>query len=256
MMKNTYTFKKMATIALIMLFFSTTNAQIRLIKVNPATNVVTVKNFSTTTTVNVSGYYLCIFPIYLTLGSMTLQQGDLNLGPGQNVTVISTENLTTADGELGLYHTGGAGQFGISANMSDYIQWGSGGHTREIVAVGAGIWTTGTFINVTPPYNYNGNGFQNGVGFWDTSLGLDDLELNTQFVLSPNPTSAILNVTFGRHIQIGNIDIADMLGKKIFSKEIKNVNSEEIDVEKWSNGLYFMSIRTNRGLSTKRFLKK
>lgn len=54
------------------------------------------------------------------------------------------------NGDLGLYQsgTGGFGGFGNSDNIIDYVRWGpDGGEAdREDVAVDAGIWTAGDFI--------------------------------------------------------------------------------------------------------------
>ncbi|NND51245.1 MAG: T9SS type A sorting domain-containing protein [Flavobacteriaceae bacterium] len=251
-MKNINTFQKIAIVILIMAFSSSIYAQARLVKVNPATQEVTIKNFNTSGNIDVSTWWLCVFPAYTQISAMT--GANLDLAPGTSVTFTNSIPINTADDELGLYHTGG--NFGLAANMADYLQWGSAGHPREGVANTAGIWTTGTFINVSAPFNYSGNGSQNGVAFWDTSLGLEDFGLNTQFLVSPNPASNSVTINFGKTIQSGEMVIADMLGKTIYTKKLSNVSSDDLDVALWSQGLYFISLQTNEGAKTKRFLKK
>jgi len=105
----------------------------------PAT--VEIKNLGGAT-VNISGYYLCDFPTYDQLGPTTC--GNLNLAGGAIVTVTTFINLNAADGELGLYINNS--DFGNSANIVDYVEWGSTGHTRSSVAQAAGIWSNGDFV--------------------------------------------------------------------------------------------------------------
>ena len=56
--------------------------------------------------------------------------------------------------------------------MNDFVQWGSGGHGREFVAVSKGIWGFGDFVSGPSPYRYIGDGTQEGVGFWIANLPL------------------------------------------------------------------------------------
>lgn len=252
-MKNTNTFQKIAFIVLFLVGTTILPAQSRMVKVNPATNEVTVKNFSMSMNEDVSGWFLCIFPNYPQLSTLT--GANLDLAPGTSVTFTSSINISdTGDGEVALYHTGG--NFNNPANMADYMQWGSSPHAREDEAVTAGLWTAGTFINVPAPFNYLGNGSQNGVAFWETSLGLDDPGLNSQILVFPNPSANTVNVNFGRTISSGKMFIADIQGRLILSRSITNSDSEDIDVRQWSQGLYFISMQTSEGAITKRFLKK
>jgi len=50
--------------------------------------------------------------------------------------------------------------------MVDFTQWGAGGIGRESVAVTKGIWSTGDFICGSDPFNYIGDGVQNGLNYW------------------------------------------------------------------------------------------
>ncbi len=96
------------------------------------------------------------------------------------------------------------------------MQWGNAGYVKETVAVAAGLWVVGTFVSVAPPYEYNGDGTQNGVAIWST-LGIDDFEDKSNFILYPNPTSSILNIEIQNVISNGTLKIYDMLAKQIFN---------------------------------------
>ncbi len=74
--------------------------------------------------------------------------GDDNfvLDPSEILTVdLSVAFVPDVSGELGLYvnNTG----YANSANIRDYVAYGADGQ-RDNVANGAGIWTTGTFVEV------------------------------------------------------------------------------------------------------------
>lgn len=108
--------------------------------------------------VDVSNYQLCLGPgTYRRLADI-VTQGDTDLAPGEFL-VVAYE-MPTAEGGLGLYIDNSG--FGDSSNILDFVQWGAAGSPRENVAAEAGIWTAGTFIEVTGNGNttlaYDGNG--------------------------------------------------------------------------------------------------
>lgn len=142
------------------------DAQVRISSVDPTNNEVTLHNFGGAAE-DVSGHWLCNFPAYSEISTLTVVSGSTNIMPGMSVTV-SWGSASGADGEIGYYHTGGA--FANSANMSDYMQWGTAGHTRESVADAAGVWTIGEFVVGIDPYNFTGGAFDYGAAFWASSL--------------------------------------------------------------------------------------
>lgn len=96
-------------------------------------------------TVNISAYTLCQFPSYNQLSNITqVCGGDLMIEGGAIIAVNVTYNLSAANDELALYLMNGS--FENPANIIDYVEWGTSGHTRSTVAVAAGIWTTGDFV--------------------------------------------------------------------------------------------------------------
>lgn len=251
-MKNNYTHNAILTMMLSVFVIIMTHAQVRIQLVNPATGSVTLHNYGAST-VNVSTYWLCNFPNYNQLSSIPVTQGSLNLVAGAEVTVTTSISLQVADSELGLYDSS---SFGSSVSMKDYLEWGSAGHTREVVAVNKGIWSAGTFVSATPPLEYIGNGGQNGAQFWGTALGIDEFESGSSFLIYPNPTNSILNIQLNNSITIGTIYVFNLLGKEIFTQKINSVNQSEIDVSNFNDGLYFIKISTDSSSDTKRFLKQ
>lgn len=221
---------------------------VRISKLDPATNSVSLKNFGSTT-VPISGYWFCNFPAYAQVSSMT---SVTSLDPGEEINISSSINFAVADGEFGLYNTN---SFGSTTAMEDYIQWGSANHQRESVAVAKGIWEDDTFINVAPPFEYNGNGSQDGVTFWST-LSTNDLTQENSLRLYPNPSKTQLNIEFNSVIDEGTIEIYDLLGKQIYGQSLTANNLIQIDVESWQTGLYLVKIKSNNSEATHRFVKQ
>lgn len=104
------------------------------------------------------GYFICQFPSYYGLPSVELQPGErlaVPLGDGtvpDLVGVVATVEVTrpigevsATNGELGLYSTN---TFNSPDAIVDYVEWGASGHARSGVAVAAGIWVDGGFVEV------------------------------------------------------------------------------------------------------------
>jgi len=92
-----------------------------------------------TTTVDISTWQLCNSPAYADISTMVFM-GSLILAPGDFVTV-KWNGIDPNFGEVGLYIPGGgAGFFGNSANIRDYVQYNNAPETRALVAVAAGVW--------------------------------------------------------------------------------------------------------------------
>ncbi len=90
--------------------------------------------------VDLAGYWLCNRPNYVELPSRTVAPGEvLELD-----TAVSDLSLDPAGGELALYSSR---SFGDPAAILRYVQWGSDGHGRTDVAVTAGVWKAGEFVD-------------------------------------------------------------------------------------------------------------
>ncbi|MCC6180510.1 MAG: T9SS type A sorting domain-containing protein [Bacteroidia bacterium] len=91
------------------------------------------------------------------------------------------------------------------------------------------------------------------------SIGVNELSLNTQFNLFPNPTTERLNLQITSLTDTQNsmkVSIYNVIGKEVMNpQEIKTKNgsmSASIDVSSLSNGVYFIKV----GNSTKKFIKE
>lgn len=131
-------------IAVFTLFLSTmSNGQIAINEIRASNGHIEIKNTGSTTT-DIGSWWLCRFPDYRQLSTLTLVCGsDLNLEAGAIATVDLNFTVFADDDELGLYINS---DFGNPSSIRDYVEWGSHGHTRSSVAEAAGIWANGDFV--------------------------------------------------------------------------------------------------------------
>ena len=166
-----------------LLLFSFTQAQIVINEIKENGSV-ELKNLGNQT-IDVSSYWLCDFPSYrqLSNSTITINSGSLNLQPNAIVEISGFNFIDSNDGELGLYSTN---SFGSSNAMVDYIQWGSGNHTRANTAVNAGVWSSIT--DFIPAFNQNQSLQYTGTGNSPTSYftGQDTLGLDNSGICNVN----------------------------------------------------------------------
>jgi hypothetical protein len=179
-------------------------------------------------------------------------QGSLNLAAGAEVTVTSSIGLSVSDSELGLYNSS---NFASSVSMQDYVQWGSAGHEREVVAVNKGIWTAGTFVSATPPLEYTGNGAQNGAQFWDSVLGIGEFDNGKNFKIVQNPAEDMLELEFSPNVENVQIKLFSILGQLVLTKNSNTESTMSIDVSGLSKGMYLVTLKSNNATQTTRFIK-
>ena len=250
-MKRNYTLKAALMFLIATLCFVNLNAQanVRISKIDPNTNSVTLKNYGDANA-TISDYWFCVRPAYDQVSGMT---GVTTLAPDEEVDIASSVSFPVASGEFALYNSA---SFGSSAAMLDFLQWGTGAtNSRESVAVAAGLWVADTFITVDPPFQYGGDGTQNGVDNWST-LGIDDFEVGSNINLYPNPSNSILNVQIKNSASNVQLKVYDLLGKRVYKETMTSNEVSKIDVSNWDTGLYLIKISSDTGEETKRFIKQ
>ena len=107
---------------------------------------------------SLAGHWLCQRPSYAALPEVTLEPGEgiaISLGgnvflppPGIQAAddVLNVGGFSATSGELALYSSNA---FGSSDAIVSYVEWGGADHGRSSVAVGAGIWEAGAFVETT-----------------------------------------------------------------------------------------------------------
>jgi hypothetical protein len=79
---------------------------------------------------------------------------------------------------------------------------------------------------------------------------------NNNFVIYPNPSSDIFNIKIG-DIQLQNIEVIDISGKILFSKnDFDNSGGEiQIDLSNVAKGVYFLKLSANKKSVVKKIVK-
>ena len=139
----------------------------RITGVNDALKQITISNLGSCTQ-PLGSFQLCSNGSCALVSSLSLVSGALNMTPGSSVTLQwNAWNPTINNGNLTLVRSGGNSN--NSNDVRDYVAWGSGGQAGETVAVAAGIWTAGAFVNGVAPYSFNGLTGDYGAEFWSGS---------------------------------------------------------------------------------------
>ena len=247
-MKKLYILKFIFTLLFVGMFLFQTNAQIRIVQVDPATDTVTIHNYGGSP-VDISSYWFCSLFSYIQLDDAGLTvTGSLNLNATTDVT-ISGFGLNNSNADLGLYNTN---SFTSTTAMQDFTQWGSSPNGRESVAVSKGIWSAGDFITAPAPYEYFGNGAETGLSFWRTVLGIENFLLKG-FSISPNPARSSLLIKLPDGLDKVRVEVFDVLGKEIYNNVFTKA---PINISDWSNGVYFVRVFSDKAVHTKRFIKQ
>ncbi len=232
----------------------TSQAQIRLVSVDPASGIITLQNFGVNP-VDVSGYRFChgSFNYTSTVANMLAISGTpSNFAPG--LLVLSGATLSTGGSGLGLYLPGvSSADFGSAVMMVDFTQWVSGGNPRENVAVAKGIWTAGDFIVGSGPYLYNGNGTtDNGVTFWQTVTGVDEKDISKTIDIYPNPAIDVITIN-AENTKVTSIKIMNVLGEIVLTKNIISAQQKiAFNITKLPTGNYTLFIDSSEGIVTKK----
>lgn len=106
---------------------------------------------------------------------------------------------------------------------------------------------------------FNETGYQNGMGGYSTLntsyiylsgiecgssliLSTNEIENNFHINIFPNPANELLTIQSDKNIQNGKIILTDLSGREIASQNLNQQNSNQIDISKFSNGIYLLKI--------------
>jgi hypothetical protein len=165
---------------------------------------------------------------------------------------------------MGLYTTA---SFGSSTAMIDYVEWGSTGHGRSGVAVGAGIWTTGDFVPafaVGSALLYDGSGDASTDWSVGTSspcaANLSPENPVNSFTVSGYPSPAVNEMTIeldNMQEELGNMTISvfNISGQLQQSIVLPTQSTFKIDISELPTGNYFIRVNTDRRSNMMSFIK-
>ncbi len=113
------------------------------------------------------------------------------------------------------------------------------------------------FTTGTTTTTHTSNGYSDVVilKLSEITSGISDENTGVFLTAYPNPTFDILNILFEKPVLYADLEITDIQGKVIFSKQIENVSQEQIDLQTYS-GIYFLHVRTQNSRSVIKVVKK
>ena len=226
---------------------------------------VEIKNIGNNS-VDISSYWLCNFPSYDRVGTLTINcGGDYILDPGELVTVEVNFSISGNDGEMGLYTTN---SFSSAAALIDYVEWGNSGHQRSGVAVQAGIWTSNdaaTSFSNTQSLAYDGSGDASTDWTLSTfSPCVDNIQGPTttnerlNAIAYPNPAVESVSVKVVGGLTIAEpitVYVYDQLGIMVMERSYQGQADYNLDINTLSPGNYTVKILHARQSSILRFIK-
>ena len=221
---------------LVLLIPATLFSQVKINEVlySTSNDTIEIKNFGSTT-VNISSWWFCALGSYNQISSMTIVSGDPANLAANGLLVVTGKNLSNTASDLGLYNSNSTG-FTSPSDMEDFVQWGSGGLTRENVAVAKGIWTAGEFVATAASgssieYDGEGNAASDWAEATTPTLGAENSNVTSvedpsgipeTFSLEqnfPNPfnPSTVINYTLPQSANLINtrLEIFNQLGQKV-----------------------------------------
>lgn len=114
------------------------------------------------------------------------------------------------------------------------------------------IWANGSNTNINGGHSNRG-----GTVVTTTTLSNNAFEAEqVDFTIFPNPSSKDLNISVSQNtvVEKFNMEIYDVLGKKVLSETISNRNTT-INIQDWSSGVYLIKIQNGKTHQTNRFIK-
>lgn len=131
------------------------------------------------------------------------------------------------------------------------------------------VGTLGEQLDLVLEHSFSGETFSNMVGFTVENIWVDpnfdlisknnvavlsvnDVSIQSQLQIYPNPAKEILNVQVSETINVSNILIYNVLGQL----QSKQDFTTELNISALTPGLHFIKFETNKGTFAKSFLKK
>ena len=88
----------------------------------------------------------------------------------------------------------------------------------------------------------------------NASMGVNDASLQKSTHISPNPSNGVFEVKTAKNAKLVSVEIHDATGRKVF----ENLNPKNIrfDVTKLTNGVYLVTVKTDKGTETQKLIIK
>jgi hypothetical protein len=107
---------------------------------------------------------------------------------------------------------------------------------------------------------FGNNLYLDNINLGQNTASINEAEIANNFTVYPNPVSDELNIDFKlSETSDVIINVYDITGKLVDSRSLgltsQGAHTLSIDVSLWNSGIYQLSITTNSGISTEKFIK-
>jgi len=90
----------------------------------------------------------------------------------------------------------------------------------------------------------------------NSTLSVNNLEeADNKIFIYPNPTDSEISISTINDNVLSKIDIHDINGKMLKTFRINDKTSQNVNISAFSSGVYFVTIQSNRGQTTKKIIK-
>ncbi len=125
------------------------------------------------------------------------------------------------------------------------------GPTGGSPAIGAGL-----FLNDVQDdfYHFNRNVFPTiGAIEYDITVGLGQESNESELSVYPNPANDYLNIE-SLNGSVNRIEIFNGNGALVYSKKTNGVSKQQIDISRFSSGIYLLLVETQKGISQQKIV--
>lgn len=184
------------------------------------------------------------------------------LGASQNEVKFWVKSLSSSYGletyKVGIYVGAGvptgASDFTIISGASDliapYNTWQE--KTFSLDAYANQSIRVGILCNSVDHYMFMVDDFK----VTTTAVASADSFFANNFSMYPNPVANELNIVAKNNNTINAINIVDMNGRTVKNTNDAGMNNTAVNVSDLTSGVYFVTIETNEGTGTSKFIKK
>jgi hypothetical protein len=219
------------------------------------TDKLTFHNFSAWS-YDVTGHIITVNTTQYMVGNLTVVTGTINTAAGTFLT-FSGITAGSSSGSVALWAPGTVFPNPSPANLVDFVQWGAAGQAYASVAIAAGLWSSGTFVNSSLPITRSNNYGSTGSSEWASSMALAEISLEQMVQIGPLPFDDELNFKFEQGHDFTLIRVYDVLGKLLHKQKfILPSESFIYHSSKLKKGVYLVQLETVTGkVLVKRVLK-
>jgi hypothetical protein len=87
------------------------------------------------------------------------------------------------------------------------------------------------------------------------STGLNETLANTSLNISPNPTNSSITLSMPS-LKNSKVSITTLTGTEVGNYNTENTSTQTIDISHLASGVYFVSLKSEEGVLTKKIIKQ